>query len=85
MSEIDSKDLQWVQSWKIWNGVSSSELQNEQRDRDTIPNLNILFKNKVLFNFLYWNTHIVLSIATIRGKIIFFSQSMFDCEKCFSQ
>ena len=36
----------WVQSWKIWNGVSSSELQNEQRDRDT----------KTLFNSLYWNS-----------------------------
>ena len=40
-----------IQSWKIWNGVSSSELQN---DRNTIPNLNnILLKNKMLFHSLY--------------------------------
>ena len=46
MLELDSFErfFVWAQSWKISNGVSSSELQNEQRDRDTIPNLNnILF------------------------------------------
>ena len=47
----------WVQSWKIWNGVSSSELQNKQRDRNTISNLsNILLKIKILCNCSYWNT-----------------------------
>ena len=76
--------MQWVQLWKIWNEVSSSELQNEQRDRDTIPNLkNILFKNKVLFNFLYWNTHIVLSIVTKRERINFFPNQCLTAKNVF--
>ena len=59
----------WVQSWKIWNRVSSSDLQNEERDCDTISNLNnILFKNKILFNSLYWNTCILLSTVAMFAK-----------------
>ena len=53
----------------MWNGASSSELQNEQRDRDTVPSLNsVLFKNKMLFKSLYWNTRILLSTATARER-----------------
>ena len=60
----------WVQSWKIWDGVSSSELQNEQKDCDTIPNLNnILLENKMLFNSLYWNACILLAAVTTRERI----------------
>ena len=47
----------------------SQLLQNERRVHNTISNLNnILFKNKMLFNSLYWNTHILLSTVTTRGK-----------------
>ena len=78
MSEVDSR-LCVNTVVKNMNGVSSSELQNEQRDRGTIPNLNnILFKNKVLFNSVYWNTRILLSTVTTRGRIYIFSQSMFE-------
>ena len=84
MSEVDSKDFVWstvVKSMK-W---SFSELQNEQKDQDTIPNLNnMLLKNKMLFNSLHWNTRILLSLVTTRGRIIIF-QSMFDWERCFSK
>ena len=60
----------WVQSWKIWDGVSSSELQNEQKDCDTIPNLNnILLENKMLFNSLYWNACILLAAVTTCERI----------------
>ena len=48
MSEVDSNDFVCEYSReKHENGVSSSELENDQRDRGTIPNLNnILLKNK---------------------------------------
>ena len=62
----------WVQSWKIWNGVSSSELQNKQRDRNTISNLsNILLKNKILCNCSYWNTLKFFSNQCLTAKNVF--------------
>ena len=72
MSEVDFKDFVCENSREKYEiGVSSSsELQSEQRDRDTIPNLkSILFKYKMLFNSFYWNTRTLLSTVTTRGRI----------------
>ena len=54
MSEVDSNDFLCDYSReKHETELLSSELQNEQRDHGTIPNLNnSLFKNKMLFNSL---------------------------------
>ena len=53
MSEVDSKDFVWSTVMKSMKW-SFSELQNEQKDQDTIPNLNnMLLKNKMLFNSLH--------------------------------
>ena len=54
MSEVDSKDFVCDYSRENMIRSFSLELQNNQRHRDTIPNLNnILFKNKMLFNSFY--------------------------------
>ena len=68
MSEVNSKILWRYEKYEMEFILQS--YKNEQRDRDTIANLNnILFKNKMLLNSLYWNTFILLSTVTIRGGI----------------
>ena len=68
MSEVNSKILWGYEKYEMEFILQS--YKNEQRDRDTIANLNnILFKNKMLLNSLYWNTFILLSTVTIRGGI----------------
>ena len=68
MSEVNSKILCKYEKYEMEFILQS--YKNEQRDRDTIANLNnILFKNKMLLNSLYWNTFILLSTVTIRGGI----------------
>ena len=68
MSEVNSKILCKYEKYEMEFTLQSCK--NEQRDRDTIANLNnILFKNKMLLNSLYWNTFILLSTVTIRGGI----------------
>ena len=68
MSEVNSKILWRYEKYEMEFILQS--YKNEQRDRDTIANLNnMLFKNKMLLNSLYWNTFILLSTVTIRGGI----------------
>ena len=61
-------------------GVSSSELQKEQRSEETILNLtSVSFKYKTLFKILYRNIRRLVLIVTRRGirYIHFHSISVF--------
>ena len=71
MSEVDSKDFVCEYNHEKYEmEFLLQSYKMRKRDRDTIPNLNnILFKNKMLFNSLYWNTRILLSSVTTGGRI----------------
>ena len=46
-----------LQLQRIWTIVSLVTLQKEQRELSTFPILkSLLFKNRMLFSILYWNT-----------------------------
>ena len=78
MSEVDSKDFMCEYNREKYETFSSSELQNKQKDLDTIPNSNnfFFFKNKI-FSSLYWNTQILLSSVTTCGRIYVWLQKIF--------